>query len=101
MAALGRRCYHIGPARDDNMLEGIGLRPVAEIGEAEFILNTGPWGWDETGAIQATARATSSLPFPPQIREQPRPAVFVRESLVIVGFEGYHLTPLERLPRSG
>jgi HAD superfamily hydrolase (TIGR01459 family) len=47
-AALGRRCYHIGPARDDNMLEGIGLERVAEIAAAEFILNTGPSGWDET-----------------------------------------------------
>ena len=47
-AALGRRCYHIGPARDDNMLEGVDLERVAEIEEAEFILNTGPSGWDET-----------------------------------------------------
>jgi len=47
-AALGRRCYHIGPARDDNMLEGVDLERVAKIEEAEFILNTGPSGWDET-----------------------------------------------------
>src|SRR5260221_8040741 len=48
-AALGRRCYHLGPARDDNMLEGIDLERVADIVEAEFILNTGPsWGWEET-----------------------------------------------------
>ena len=46
--ALGRLCYHIGPTRDDNMLAGIGLRRVAEIAQAEFILNTGPSGWDET-----------------------------------------------------
>ncbi len=50
-AALGRRCYHLGPARDDNMLEGIDLERAAEIAEAEFILNTGPsWGWEETVA---------------------------------------------------
>jgi HAD superfamily hydrolase (TIGR01459 family) len=47
-AALGRRCYHIGPTRDDNMLQGIGLQRVAEVAAAEFILNTGPSGWDET-----------------------------------------------------
>lgn len=47
-AALGRRCYHMGPRRDDNMLEGIGLERVGEIGAAEFILNTGPSDWDET-----------------------------------------------------
>ncbi len=61
-AALGRACYHIGPARDDNMLEGIDLERVAAIAEAEFILNTGPsWGWEETVAdyedLLASARA--------------------------------------------
>ncbi len=50
-ASLGRRCYHIGPARDDNMLEGIDLERVADIAAAAFILNTGPaWGWEETVA---------------------------------------------------
>ena len=49
-AALGNVCYHIGPARDDNMLAGIGLTPVPDIDAAEFILNTGPWGWEETVA---------------------------------------------------
>jgi HAD superfamily hydrolase (TIGR01459 family) len=49
-AALGQRCYHMGPARDDNMLEGIGLERVADIDDAEFILNTGPSDWDETVA---------------------------------------------------
>ncbi len=47
-AALGRRCYHMGPLRDDNMLEGAGLTRVGAIAEAEFILNTGPSDWDET-----------------------------------------------------
>jgi HAD superfamily hydrolase (TIGR01459 family) len=47
-AALGRRCYHIGPERDDSMLTGTDLQRVAGIDEAEFILNTGPSDWDET-----------------------------------------------------
>jgi len=46
--ALGRVCYHIGPPRDDNMLAHLGLRRVEDVAEAEFILNTGPWGWNET-----------------------------------------------------
>ena len=46
--ALGRVCYHIGPARDDNMLADLGLRRVESVEDAEFILNTGPWGWNET-----------------------------------------------------
>ncbi|MGO8917665.1 MAG: TIGR01459 family HAD-type hydrolase [Stellaceae bacterium] len=49
-AALGRRCYHIGPARDDNMLVGAGLTRVGALAEAEFVLNTGPSDWDETVA---------------------------------------------------
>jgi HAD superfamily hydrolase (TIGR01459 family) len=54
-AALGRRCYHLGPARDDNMLEGIDLERVADMSEGEFILNTGPsWGWEETVADYET-----------------------------------------------
>jgi HAD superfamily hydrolase (TIGR01459 family) len=48
--ALGRACYHIGPPRDDNMLEGIDLEVVDAVEAAEFILNTGPWGWNETVA---------------------------------------------------
>jgi HAD superfamily hydrolase (TIGR01459 family) len=50
-AALGRRCYHLGPARDENMLDGIDLERVTDVAAAEFILNTGPsLGWEETVA---------------------------------------------------
>jgi HAD superfamily hydrolase (TIGR01459 family) len=51
--ALGRACFHIGPRRDDGMLEDVGLRPVTE--------NTGPWGWEERAthyeAVMQAARA--------------------------------------------
>jgi HAD superfamily hydrolase (TIGR01459 family) len=47
-AALGRRCYLIGPTRDEGMIDGLDLTRVAEVDKAEFVLNTGPWGWDET-----------------------------------------------------
>jgi HAD superfamily hydrolase (TIGR01459 family) len=49
-AALGRHCFMIGPARDDNMVAGIDVERVARVEDASFILNTGPWGWDETVA---------------------------------------------------
>ncbi|HEX4112330.1 MAG TPA: TIGR01459 family HAD-type hydrolase [Stellaceae bacterium] len=45
-ASLGSACYHIGPQRDDNMVEGVGLSCVASVEDADFILNTGP-GADE------------------------------------------------------
>jgi HAD superfamily hydrolase (TIGR01459 family) len=47
-AALGRRCYLLGPTRDEGMIDGLDLTRVAAVDKAEFILNTGPWGWDET-----------------------------------------------------
>lgn len=50
-AALGRVCYHIGPKRDDDVLAGLDLRRVEDIGAAEFILNTGPWEWNATVAM--------------------------------------------------
>jgi HAD superfamily hydrolase (TIGR01459 family) len=49
-AALGRRCHHIGPTRDDNMMDGVDVVPVATVEEADFLLNTGPWGSEETTA---------------------------------------------------
>ena len=39
---LGTRVFHLGPARDRNVLEGLGLTEVATPAEAEFVLNTGP-----------------------------------------------------------
>jgi HAD superfamily hydrolase (TIGR01459 family) len=41
-AALGRRVFHLGPARDRGVLEGLDLVPVDRLDEAEFLLNTGP-----------------------------------------------------------
>jgi HAD superfamily hydrolase (TIGR01459 family) len=46
-AALGRVCYLLAPPRDDSVLDGLDLRRVEDIDDAEFIFNTGPWGWDE------------------------------------------------------
>jgi len=46
-AVLGRRCVHIGSERDTGIREGLGLELVETADEAEFILNTGPAGWDD------------------------------------------------------
>jgi HAD superfamily hydrolase (TIGR01459 family) len=46
-AALGRRCLHIGSERDLEIREGLDLAYVAAAEEAQFILNTGPAGWDD------------------------------------------------------
>jgi HAD superfamily hydrolase (TIGR01459 family) len=52
-AALGRRCLHIGSDRDIEMREGLALDFVETAEDADFILNTGPAGWDDTVADYA------------------------------------------------
>ncbi len=52
-AALGRRCLHIGSERDLEIREGLDLEFVETPGEADFILNTGPAGWEDTIADYA------------------------------------------------
>lgn len=46
-AALGRRCLHIGSERDMEIRDGLGLDFVDIADQAQFILNTGPTGWDD------------------------------------------------------
>ncbi len=41
-ARLGSRVYHLGPQRDRNVLDGLGLEVVVTPEEADFMLNTGP-----------------------------------------------------------
>lgn len=51
-AGLGRRCWHLGPARDRSLFDGLDDRMdrVETPEEADFVLNTGPWSFDETVA---------------------------------------------------
>lgn len=46
-ASLGRQLYHMGPERDANVFAGLDLVAV-DIEHADFILNTGPWDFNET-----------------------------------------------------
>jgi HAD superfamily hydrolase (TIGR01459 family) len=46
-SALGRRCLHIGSERDMEIREGLALQFVDMASQAQFILNTGPAGWDD------------------------------------------------------
>ena len=52
--ALGRRCYHLGPARDYGMREGLDLDFVDSLAEADFILNTGIL--NDTDAVETYRR---------------------------------------------
>jgi HAD superfamily hydrolase (TIGR01459 family) len=52
-AALGRKLYHLGPARDRNVFEDLDYLAVPAVEDADFVLNTGP---DEaTGMIDLPA----------------------------------------------
>lgn len=46
-AKLGHQLYHMGPERDANVFAGLDLAEV-DIAHADFILNTGPWDFNET-----------------------------------------------------
>ena len=47
-AALGRRCFHLGPPRDHDVHEDAGLELVRDVPDAEFILCTGIDAWNDT-----------------------------------------------------
>lgn len=47
---LGRRCYFIGPPRDDPMMKGLDLERVARVEDADFLLAIGPADWEESVA---------------------------------------------------
>jgi HAD superfamily hydrolase (TIGR01459 family) len=38
---LGRRCFHLGPARDKPLFDGLAVDPASDVAEADFILCTG------------------------------------------------------------
>jgi HAD superfamily hydrolase (TIGR01459 family) len=42
-AALGARCYHIGPARDLSLMEGNGLTRTTDPHDGDFVLVSGPF----------------------------------------------------------
>jgi HAD superfamily hydrolase (TIGR01459 family) len=47
-AALGRHCLHICSDRDLEIREGLDLHFATDPDQADFLLNTGPAGWDDT-----------------------------------------------------
>jgi HAD superfamily hydrolase (TIGR01459 family) len=64
-AALGRRCYFIGPERDLGLIEGLSIERVGEVEAAEFVVNTGPWDWHETTELyEPVLRAARARDLP-------------------------------------
>ncbi len=63
--ALGRRCHHIGPARDRGMREGLDYDFVDDPAQADFILNTGTLDFGDSAArYDALLRAALARRLP-------------------------------------
>jgi HAD superfamily hydrolase (TIGR01459 family) len=52
-AALGDRIYHLGPARDRGVMEGLGTTLASTPETADFLLNTGPDDTREAAPLDA------------------------------------------------
>lgn len=64
-AALGRRCYHLGPERDRSVFDDLGLKLVPEPAAADFCVNTGPWEFgDSVGQYEPLLRALAERSLP-------------------------------------
>lgn len=69
--ALGRRCLHVGPARDEGLFVGLDLDLIAAPEEGAFILNTGPWEDEETVADYEVLLADAAACRMPMICANP------------------------------
>jgi HAD superfamily hydrolase (TIGR01459 family) len=64
-AGLGRAVLHLGPPRDAGLHADLGLVTVEQAAEADFILNTGTWGWEaETTPYDAVLREGAERGLP-------------------------------------
>jgi HAD superfamily hydrolase (TIGR01459 family) len=66
-ASLGRKLYHLGPARDRDVFDTLPLTQTETPGEADFILNTGPddhLGPDDPSIYAATLHAALAANLP-------------------------------------
>src|SRR5205085_1473463 len=69
-------CLHIGSDRDLEIRDGLGLAFVEIPGEADFILNTGPGGWEDTIEDYAPVLQTA--------QERDLPMVCANPDLVVI-----------------
>jgi HAD superfamily hydrolase (TIGR01459 family) len=63
--SLGKRCYFIGPRRDDPLMIGLDLERVDDLARADFLLAVGPGDWEESLApFEATLKAARARDLP-------------------------------------
>ncbi|MGH7111895.1 MAG: TIGR01459 family HAD-type hydrolase [Stellaceae bacterium] len=82
-AKLGRRVLHIGSERDLGIREGLALDFVETVAAADFILNTGPAGWDD--------RLKDYAPVLDAARARSLPMVCANPDLVVMRGRTLHL----------
>lgn len=82
-AGLGRRCLHVGSERDMGIREGLALEFVESAAAADFILNTGPAGWDD--------RLEDYAPVLDAARARALPMVCANPDLVVMRGRTLHL----------
>lgn len=64
-AALGRRCYLMGAARDEGLLEDLDIDRADSVEDADFIVNTGPFRIEaRLGDYEAELAAGAALSVP-------------------------------------
>ncbi len=62
---LGRRCYHLGPPRDQSVFDNTGLEITRDLASADFVLNTGPGELHETvDTYEPVLQAAAKLNLP-------------------------------------
>lgn len=83
-AALGRRCFHLGPPRDRDVVEDLaGLELVERPAEAEFVVNTGIDRYEETLADHEPTLQACAHHGLPMLCANPDRVVVVGTSMVI------------------
>ncbi|MEO3432137.1 TIGR01459 family HAD-type hydrolase [Inquilinus sp. CAU 1745] len=82
-AALGDRCLHIGPPRDDDVHEGVGLTMVDRAQDATFVLCTGIDDNSETVEDYAAALAEAAAHDLPMVCANPDLVVMIGTRKVI------------------
>lgn len=82
-AGLGRRCYHLGPRRDDDIFDGLDLERVETPAQAGFVINTGIDAPSETLAEYEPVLQACAARRLPMICANPDLVVTVGEMIAI------------------
>lgn len=85
--ALGRRCLHLGPPRDDDVFEGLDLDFAEAPEDADFVVNTGIDEFGETLADYAPVLDRCAARGLPMVCANPDLVVYVGDSLEICAGE--------------